>query len=162
MKKHLICILCVMLMILSCSCDFWGPQKYICNSDEVKLAQIVRLVEYKEDTLSYKYTVLAEISDVATFAEQVNNLEHQVNWGEPTSVQDGFVVIRIEYHNGDYDMIHPYAQFIKRSGVFKSSYFFFDNEEFDSLVSKYWSVSTEEGPETSQGTVCVNPNEKHR
>ena len=71
------------------------------------------------------------------FVEQLNDLKHSVNWGEPSQLDIGYVVIRIDYLNGDYDLLYPNAQWFNRSGVNQYGYFFFDAEQFDALVSAY-------------------------
>ena len=48
-----------------------------------------------------------------------------------------YIVIKIDYSNGDFDLIHPDAQCFNRSGTNQYGYFFFDDEQFHSLISDY-------------------------
>ena len=114
-----------------------GDQNYFCDIDEVKSIQIIRLDKYVEGEYRFDYTVLSQISDCATFVDKLNHLKHSVNWGDPRTLYEQYVVIQIEYHNGDYDMIHYRAQWFHRSGATDDGYFFFDTEQFNALISEY-------------------------
>ena len=136
MKKALV-LICVFLMLLSCSCGFFGPQKYVCDLEQVASIRIIRLDKYVEGEYRYEYTVLAEIRDHETFVHRLNNVKHSVNWGDPMQMNTGFIVIRIDYVNQDFDLLHPSAQCFNRSGIGNYGYFFFDSEQFNSLISDY-------------------------
>ncbi len=69
-NKLLLCILCIILMMLCCSCGMFGRQKYVCEVDNVKSVQIIRLDEYVKGEYRFEYTVLSNISDYKTFARQ--------------------------------------------------------------------------------------------
>ena len=135
--KRIIFILCVILMISCCSCGFFGDQRYVCDPENVKSIQIVKLDKYIQEEYRYEYTILSEISDCETFISRLNKLEHSVNWGDPQPMQVQYIVIKINYSNGDFDLIHPDAQKFNRSGSNKNGYFFFDDEQFNSLISDY-------------------------
>ena len=135
--KFIACIICFFLLLSCCSCGWFGPQEYICKVDDVKSVQIVSLGEYVEDEYRYDYTVLYEIEDCVLFVEELNELKHSVNWGDPMVLNVGYTVIRIEYTNGDFDFIHSSAQLFNRSEKNDSGFFFFDKEQFDALISEY-------------------------
>ena len=130
-------IICIILALLCCSCGFFGPQEYICEINNVESIKIVKLDQYVNGEYRYEYTVLAEISDHAAFVQRLNNLDHRVNWGDPGRLQTGYVVIRVDYINGDYDLIYPNAQWFNRDGVNDYGFFFFDVDQFDTLISDY-------------------------
>lgn len=136
-NKLLLCVLCVGILISCCSCGFFGPQEYICEADNVKRIQIIQLDRYVEGEYRYEYTVLAEISDLAVFVEQLNNLKHTVNWGEPSQMDVGYIVIRIEYLNGDVDELYSNAQCFNRDDENNYGFFFFDKDQFDALIDTY-------------------------
>lgn len=138
MKKILpLCISCIILILLCCSCGWFSEQNYTCNIDEVQSIQIVRLDKYIEEEYIFEYTILSQISDSAAFIGKLNKLKHSVNWGDPRRLNVQDIVIRVEYCNGDFDLIHPDAQCFNRSGVNQNGYFFFDDEQFNLLVSDY-------------------------
>lgn len=154
MKKNrltLCLLLLVFVMFSSSSCGFFGDQKYICDVNNVKSVKIVSLDKYVEDEYCYEYTVLCEIVDRALFIEQLNNLDHSVNWGEPSQLDIGYIVIRIDYNNGDYDLLYSNAQWFNRSGVNQYGYFFFDEEQFNMLIADY--LKNNQLKNFSQGTV---------
>lgn len=130
-------ILCITLVILCSSCGFFGPQKYVCEVENVESIQIVRIDDYVEGEYRYEYTVLSHVFDQETFVNKLNSLEHSVNWGEPSQLDINYIVIRIDYSNGDYDLIYPNAQWFNRSGVNEYGFFFFDEEQFNELISDY-------------------------
>ncbi len=141
MKRGLLisCILVTIVAFSCCSCGLVGEQRFSCNIEEVKSVQIVRLDEYIEGQYRYDYTVLAEISNCETFVSDLNGLDYSVNWGDPRPMQTQYVVIKINYNNGDFDLIHSNAQWFNRDGKNRNGYFFFDEEQFDKLISKYQS-----------------------
>ncbi len=135
--RFFVCILCIIVMFFCSSCGFLGEQRYICDVNKVESARIIRLDEYIEGEYRYEYTVLSQIYDYVTFVDQLNTMEHSVNWGDPRQMDEEYVVIRIDYCNGDFDLIHPDAQWFNRSGVNQYGYFFFNDEQFDALISNY-------------------------
>ena len=139
MKRTILplCMLCIILILLCCSCGLVGDQKYVCDVNEVETIQIVRLDRYVEGEYRYEYTILSQISDHEAFVSHLNELRHSVNWGDPRQMDIQYIVIKIDYHNGDFDLIHPDAQCFNRSGVNQYGYFFFDDDQFDVLISGY-------------------------
>jgi hypothetical protein len=138
-----LCLLCSFLILSCCSCGFFGDQKYVCNVSEVESIQIIKLDKYVEEEYNYEYTVLSEISDSTTFVNRLNHIKHSVNWGDPLLLDVQYVVIRIDYLNGDYDLLHPDAQCFNRSGINHSGFFFFDDEQFYALIDDYLTENTD-------------------
>lgn len=130
-------VLCIILMLFFCSCGLFGAQEYVCDLERVKSLQIVKLDKYIEEEYRYEYTILSEISEKEAFVKRLNELEHSVNWGDPRQMDIQYIVIRIDYQNGDFDLIHQDAQCFNRSGINQYGYFFFDDEQFDMLISDY-------------------------
>lgn len=138
MKRRIYFVLMIILCIFAfTACGLFSPQKYVCDENEVESVQIVKLDKYVDDELRFEYTVLADIVDQSTFIKRLNDLKHSVNWGDPTVLGEGYIVIKIDYLNGDYDLVNYYAQFFHRKGVNNSGHFFFDKDEFDLLISDY-------------------------
>lgn len=139
MKKFILpfCALYSILMLFCCSCGLFGDQRYICEVEEVESIQIVRLDKYIEGEYRYEYTVLSEITELSVFIERLNNLNHSVNWGEPSQFDINYVVIKVSYLNRDFDLIYFNGQCFNRSGVNQYGYFFFDEEQFNTLISDY-------------------------
>ena len=137
MNKIILALCCIICIFSCCSCGLFGAQKYVCDAKEVDSIQIVRLDKYIEGEYRYEYTVLSEIVACEAFVDELNNLDHSVNWGDPRQMDVETVVIKINYLNGDFDLIHADAQCFNRSGKNQYGYFFFDDEQFDSLILDY-------------------------
>lgn len=135
MKRAYFFLIVLGIISLCCGCGFFGDQEYSCDEGQIARIRIIRLEKYVEAEYRYDYSVLSEIENRTAFIEQLNNMTHSVNWGEPGQFQIGYLVIRIDYQNGDYDLIHPSTQWFNRSGVNQNGYFFFDQQEFDALVN---------------------------
>ena len=130
--------LCLIPMLLCCSCGLFGDQQYVCDVEKVDTIQIVRLDRYVEGEYRYEYTVLAEISDRETFVNRLNKIDHSVNWGEPQTLDVQYIVIKIDYIDGSYDYIHQDAQWLnKTETTSRTGYFFFNDEQFNSLIFDY-------------------------
>ena len=138
-NKFIFCILAFILSFAFTACGFFSPQKYVCDENEVKSIQIIKLDKYIDDELKFEYTVLADIEDKSTFIKRLNDLKHSVNWGDPMVLKEGYIVIKIDYLNGDYEWLHHNALLYQRNGVKNHGYFFFDKDEFDLLISDYVS-----------------------
>ena len=135
--KRVFFLTCIILVFLCSSCGLFGDQRYDCDIEQVASIQIIRLDEYVVGEYRYEYTVLSEISDCETFVSRLNEWDHSVKWGDPRQMDIKYIVIKVNYVNGDFDLIHPDAQCFNRSGVNNYGYFFFDDEQFNDLVSDY-------------------------
>ena len=135
--KRILFPLCVALVLLCCACGLVGDQRYVCDITKVDSIEIVRLDKYVQGEYRFEHTVLSQVSDCDTFVSRLNGVDHSVNWGDPCQMNEGYIVIRIDYRNGDFDLIHPDAQCFNRSGANRYGYFFFDDEQFETLISDY-------------------------
>ena len=127
-------IVLIVLLLSSFISTFTYPD-YHCDVNEVKSVSIVRLDDYVQSEYRYNYTVLAEITDVDTFLDRLNHVKNRGRMGM-TSLFEGDVVIRIEYQNGDYDLLQQYAQRFNRNGDNQVGWYEFD-EEFEQLLTDY-------------------------
>ena len=136
--KKIVLLLCIVLMASCCSCGFFTPE-YVCEVDSVNSIQIVNLGEFNSEENRFEYEVLAEISDYQAFANQINETDRSVNWGDPVPMKSQSIVIKINYSNGDFDLLHWDAQLFYHSETeyYGTGYYFFDKEQFDALISDY-------------------------
>ena len=137
MKRIVCIILPIILIFLCCSCGLFGDQEYVCKVEDVASVQIVRLDKYVQGEYRFEYTMLSQIDDFDDFVGRLNAVKHSVNWGDPQQMDESYVVVRIEYLNGDFDLIHPDAQCFNKNGTNNYGYFFFDDEQFETLISDY-------------------------
>lgn len=126
-----------LLICLFSGCGLFGDQEYTCDVDNVVSVQIVHLDGFVKEEYRDEYTILCEIEDISGFVEQLESVEHSVNWGDPRPLGTDCIVIRIEYQNGDYDLLHEDAQTFHRSGQNNDGFFFFDDNQFQDLISEY-------------------------
>ena len=137
MKKTIMLLMCCIFLITCTSCGLFGPQEYTCDVEEVTSVQIIKLDRRIKEEYRFEYTILSQISDYKTFVKQLTDLDHSVNWGEPSIMELGIIVVRIDYRNGNFDLIHPNAQLFNRSGINHNGYFFFEEDQFNALISGY-------------------------
>ena len=140
MKQTKLFLLCVLLVVSTClysGCGLFGDQRYTCEIDDVESIQIISLDEHVEGEYRFEYTVLCEIPDNSAFVEKLVNIEHRTSWGPPQVLDVGYIVIKVNYLNSDYDLIYRNVQWLNRSGVNKNRYFTFNKEQFDKLISDY-------------------------
>ena len=136
--SYTILSLCVILLLYGLySGFFFRNQSFICNVEEVSSIQIVRLEEYVEEEYQFEYNVLAEISDLDTFVNRLKGIEHSTYFGTPSRMKTGDVVVRIDYHDGNYDLIHHHVQWFNHPGQENGGCFAFDKEQFEALISDY-------------------------
>lgn len=130
-------ILCIVIALSLCSCGFFGETDYFCPIDEVKSVKIVRYGEYIVEEQRHNHVILVEIPDYYSFIERLNNIDCRVNWGEPRVFYEDYIAIRIDYINGDFDLINDRAQSFFRNGEKQTGFLYFDEEQFDSLIEDY-------------------------
>ena len=126
-----------LLLALCVFLGFFGEQRYYCDAVEVESIFIVELGEIVEGEYQTDDTVISEITDISGFVSRLNSLNYSINSGEPTVLNTGDVLIKINYQNGDFDLVNHYAQSFYRSGKWRTGFFFFDKVQFDSLIGDY-------------------------
>ena len=140
--KVLFVLLLVIVLLFGCFHNI-NDKRYVCDIEQVKCVQIVQLDGHIQEEYRYTYSVLAEITDNATFIERLTSMDQGFNHGTPSTLQFGYVVIKIDYFNGDYDIIYSNVQMIHRSGVNEYCRFCFDMETFNALIADYYSSVSE-------------------
>ena len=138
LRNKCIPLLLIITFVCFCSgCGLLGGQKYTCEAENVKSIQIIRLGEFNKEEYRYEYDVLAEVTEASAFIERLNNIKQSVHWSDPAVLHAGYFVIKIDYANGDYDLLHHSALMEYRSGGFNYEYIEFNTSQFDKLVSDY-------------------------
>ena len=110
----------IVVFIFSLSACVYAPASYVCDINTVDSVQIVRIGQLNEETREFEYAVIVDIVDCSTFVGRLNNLEDNDFFfllGDPDVFFDGDVAIRVNYHNGDYDLLKCKVQKFYRSGV---------------------------------------------
>ncbi|MBR2930150.1 MAG: hypothetical protein IKC32_02865 [Clostridia bacterium] len=148
-NKLLLLILCLSVSLMLCSCSMsivfsfgdtmssllGSNERYACNADEVVSIEIVRIGDYIEEEYRYEYEVLSTVADHSWFIDDLNDIEQKKNvLGAPFVLDNGHVVIRVGYSNGDYDFVHHGGQILYRGGSYYTGYYIFDYDEFVQLI----------------------------
>ncbi len=135
MKKRLAGMIAAVLVltVLGSGCTMLGL--YPCEAKDVSSCQIVRMEKVG-------YTVLAEIEDTAAFVGKFLALRRTTFSGfeNTDSVMAGDVLIRIEYRNGDYDLIAADKQYVyhpNETQAYANPHFAFDERGFEALIKEY-------------------------
>ena len=130
----------IVVIIFSLSACLYIPASYACDTDMVDSVQIVRIEQLNKETCEFEYAVIVDIVDNSAFIERLNNLEDNdffFIFGDPDVFINGDVAIRINYLNGDYDLIKCKIQNFYRSGVCESGRVSFNQDQFDALINDY-------------------------
>ena len=142
MKKQILIILgivcLIVFVIFFCNfCGFFEHRQYICDIEQVESISIVKLGKHVVEERRFDYTVISEITDLTAFVERLNNITQSEASGMPMLLYEDYVVIKIDYLNGDYDLIHDRAQRLHRAGENNFGYFYFEEKELQQLISDY-------------------------
>lgn len=138
-KKMLLCMLCMGLMFLCCSCDFNSVNRYSWYIDGVESIQIIQLDKYIEEEDRYEYTILTQIPDHRIFINQFNEMSQSKISGVPQKLDIQQLSIRVNYKTGNFHILQPNAQLYNMSGVNEYGHYVFDKEQFNALISDYWA-----------------------
>ncbi|MBQ4594129.1 MAG: hypothetical protein IJA81_05830 [Akkermansia sp.] len=102
---------------------------------EISAIEIVQLVGYNLDSYEFIENTLVTIENHETFIDEFSKLKCKTHYSEPHSLEEGEVVIKVTYNNGEYELIHAKAQYrcrVKNRGY---GYQIFDEEQFNSFLS---------------------------
>ena len=131
----------IVVFIFSLSACVYAPASYVCDSSNVESVQIIELGKWDEETREYHYTVLVDVIDHFVFIERLNNLKDNDFFfvlGTPDTFLEGDIMIKVNYLNGDYDLIKRTKQVYYRAGATEGgSRVTFDKEQFNALIDDY-------------------------
>lgn len=124
-----------LMCCLLCSCSSSLDGDYECDIDKVESVQIVQLDDLVTEECRYNYTVLGEVLDKTAFLSQLNALETKPGSSPPKTMKTDYVVIKINYSNGGYDLIYRNVQWNYRADANPIEYFVFDEGQFNDLLN---------------------------
>lgn len=136
--KVLFSLAIILLCVIVCGCrpHPWRDGEYKCEVENVESVQIVCIGE-TDDDYRFTCTVLCDVADKDSFLDQLNALDYRGGSTPPKPLKVGYVVIRINYFNGDYDYIYQNSQKFYRGDEDLTRQFLFDEEQFNALISEY-------------------------
>lgn len=130
-----------------CGCNSARGFEFLNSVDMITKVEIVMTMDpQKSDSnnkgiLPLSTTVLKELSkkEQEDFLIKIQNIACDVIYNDPTVLEAGNIAFRINYSNGDYELITAYAQASYKSNIYKrTGHFGFDKEEFDELINAYY------------------------
>ena len=131
----------IVVSVLCSGCALF-TQKFHCNSSDVEAVSIVEVNEGRDENGNFEYqeNLLCEVTDISAFITTLNSIECRINGGDPVSIELGSIAIKITYKNGDRDLLTHNAQrlYRKDTGYDSAGYWWFDQEQFEALISKYY------------------------
>ena len=138
--KKIICVALLFALVFSC-CSCGGEDKqYVCNAGDVAKVQIVVLDNFIQGKYSYEYTVKSNIDEIEKFVSRLNSITHTSDEDKAKKIEKDNEVIRIEYNNGDFDLINREAQRFHRDGVNTDGDYIFDKEQFGYKLTYFYLI----------------------
>ena len=138
------CLLVLCSVFCGCRPHPWRYGEYKCEIESVESVQIVCIGETDED-YRFTCTVLCNVTDKDSFLEQLNALDCENGGTPPKPLKAGYIAIRINYFNGDYDYIYQNSQKLYRGDKNLTRQFLFDKGQFNALISAHWKGGQGDG-----------------
>lgn len=140
MKK--ISILFVLICITFCvSCRHREVYNFLNSFDKISSISIVRVSFDTNDEL--REEELLKVENAHTFIKDFETIDCYKYFGDPRGLLNGVdndEVIKIDYQNGEYELINWFGQSeytISRGFSYYAGYSVFDEEQFNSLIDEY-------------------------
>ena len=139
-----IAILCLTLLI---GCTGSAPYEMLHNSSEIEaiyIVEIIKNVMYDPEAQEWTLETIGEITEIEAFVAELTALKTTfVN--PPETPIAGMTMIKIEYANGDYELIGSTVQRDYRpDGTGGGSQNVFDEEEYNTLIQRYMKPVTDQ------------------
>jgi len=135
--KTKIIISCFLLILFLGGCNVKAEYDFLYSVDEISAIEIVQVDEESQE--GFQQTMLAEIEDIETFLLEFNKLDCYSNYTDPIGIENGDIVIKVIYSNGDYEMIGCTGQARCEDGTFDNyvGRRYFEQEEYNNLIDSY-------------------------
>ena len=145
MKKIMPALIVITVLVCTLtSCFLFESFELMYDESEISKIQIVKLLEYDESKGEYNIEIISTVKNNSEFLSEFKSLKSHSFIGDPIGVDEGDVVIKITYKNGEYEMINYSGAGAYRIPENGAPYFSnhvgfhkFDSSEFDALINKY-------------------------
>ncbi len=140
MKKISVVILIIgCLVIFATGC---GKTEYPFKqaTENIVKVEVIIMGEIHDPYTKHEYKLIKELSfdDNNKFIDDLKNIECKRKFGDPQTLTTGHQAFKINYSNGEYEIITYIAQGVHTNGKYLSNgYYGFDEEKFNDLVEKY-------------------------
>ena len=147
MKKIAILFIAVLCLTLLIGCTGSAPYEMLHNSSEIEaiyIVEIIKNVMYDPEAQEWTLETIGEITEIEAFVAELTALKTTfVN--PPATLTAGETVIKIEYANGDYELIGSMVQRDYRpDGTGGGSQNVFDQAEYNTLIQRYMKSVTDQ------------------
>ena len=136
MKKNIVILLGICLLFL-CSCNRNIEYPFMHSEDEISCISIAAIEV--SDSTNLQIAECKTIHDINGFLQMFRGVKCSTWWGDPIGITEDCYAIKVEYHNGEYELIawNGKAVYQNNRGLRNyRGYHIFDEEEFNKLVSR--------------------------
>lgn len=113
--------------------------RFLHSMEEIDAIEIVK-IDIDNSTGIIEQISICSIEDIDTFMDDFSRVTCYWHYSDPTAPGDDARVIKIGYNNGEYELIAAdgQSQYTNdRLFQYYTGYRYFDEEQFDELISKY-------------------------
>ena len=135
----------IILFIISCLVIFatgCGKKQYpfMQSVSNIVKIEVIIMGEIHDPYTKHEYTLIKALSlnENNKFIDDLKNIECKRMFGDPQTLTTGHQGFKINYSNGEYEIIAYTAQGEHTNGKYLSNgYYLFDEEQFNDLLEKY-------------------------
>ena len=143
MKRILVFLIIIIVLISTDSCHVKEKYRLLHQEDEITCVSIVTLT--LDEVGNHIYEEKIKIDDIDTFISDFRKVECYKYFGDPIGIDkydEGSDILKIEYENGDYELINyngqsEYTQ--ERGFEMYAGFNVFEIDQFKGLIEKYLS-----------------------
>ena len=145
MKNGILFLNFIFLLLTLMGCNLSVNYSFLQDMSNIDNIKIVEVGDLKKDEKIPEIKVIVVIEDQRAFLDEFVELECQKLFDDPTGVCVGDTAIKIEYKNGDYELIsengqaeYCYSEYYE--GMFynqHTGWYYFDREEIQAFINKW-------------------------
>ena len=112
--------------------------KYLNSKSEIKAIDIVSV--YVTNDFVYSHEVICNIKNISKFLDELEQIDCRRFIGAPISIQEDTIAVKIEYIDGEYEVISHSGRYTytnEKQFQAYEGYNVFDEEEYLLFINKY-------------------------
>ena len=140
--KIRIILFAIILLLLLTTCFKNVNYKYLDDPDQIISIEIVKCGEINSNG-ELPQTLISKVENTNQFLQDFEKLECKLIFTDPTGVGTNIVAIKFNYPNGEYELISAGGQAnytVQRGFQYYEGDRYFNQEQFDNLISKYTEI----------------------
>ena len=138
MKARVTLLLIIILLSLN-GCSKNVDYKYLHNSNQITSIEIVKCGEINSEG-ELPQTLISKVDDTEVFLKDFEKLDCFLIFTDPKGVGENIIAIKFNYEYAEYELISAEGQSrytSERSFQYYKGFRYFNQEQFDTLISKY-------------------------